>query len=180
MAAGSDAVNVNDALVEVVEDAGPDEIVVVGGAVLTVNDRVAGLASTLPAASVARTETLCEPSASAAVVHGLAQLTHEPESTRHWNVEPDSVAEKANVGVLSFVVPVGPELMVVSGAVVSAGAVAVTLIAFIVVAVSPSVSVTVRRTYFVPTSWKVKDIVFPLPSGHCPPVGPSVPSSSHV
>jgi hypothetical protein len=41
------------------------------------------------------------------VVHGLAQLAHEPESTGHANVEPPSDEETANVGVSSLVVPVG-------------------------------------------------------------------------
>ena len=87
----------------------------------------------------------------------------------------------ANVGVLSVVVPVAPELIVVSGAVVSAGGVAApTVMAFIVVAVSPSASATVTRTFLTPASWKVNDIVLPLPSGHWSPAGPSPPSSSQV
>ena len=51
--------------------AGCDVIVVCGAAVSTVNLRVAGEASVLPAASVARTRTVWPPSASAVVVHGL-------------------------------------------------------------------------------------------------------------
>ena len=90
-----------------------------GADVSTVNERVAGEASVLPAASVARTETLWAPSPSAVVVHGLVQVAHEPVSTRHWNVEPLSLAVNANVGVVSLVGPVGPEPIVVSGAVVS-------------------------------------------------------------
>ena len=92
---------------------GPDVIVVSGavvsggGAVSTVKARVAGVASVLPAASMARTETLCAPSASADVVHGLVQLAHAPASTRHWKV-PASVDVKSNVGVLSLVVPSAP------------------------------------------------------------------------
>ena len=49
------------------------------------------------------------------------QSAQAPESTRHSKTEFASVAVKANVGVLSFVVPVGPEVMLVSGAVVSDG-----------------------------------------------------------
>jgi hypothetical protein len=79
----------------------------------------------LPATSVARTATLCAPSASAAVVHGLVHGAHAPESTWHSKVDGFSVEVNANVGVLSFVVPFGPEVIVVSGGVVSgAGAVA--------------------------------------------------------
>jgi hypothetical protein len=152
-----------------------------GGAVLTVNERLAGDASAFPAASVARTETLCAPSLSALVVHALVHVAQDPASTRHANVEPGSVAVNAKVGVLSLVVPDGPDVMLVSGGVVSAGGVdAPTVIDFIVVAVSPSTSATVTRTFLTPASWKVKDIVLPEPSGHWPPAGPSVPSSSQV
>ena len=180
-------VNANVGVLSFVGPVGPEPIVVLGavvsagGVVSTVNARVAGVASTLPAASVARTDTLCGPSARVVVVQGLVQLAHAPESTWHWNVDPLSLDVKANVGVLSLVVAVGPELIVVSGAVVSAGgAAAPTVIAFIVVAVSPSTSVTVTRTFLTPASWKVKDIVLPLPSGHWSPAGPSPPSSSQL
>ncbi len=50
--------NVNDGDALVVMPVGPVLIVVSGAAVSTVNDRVAGVASTLPAASVARTENV--------------------------------------------------------------------------------------------------------------------------
>ena len=42
---------------------GPDVIVVSGAVVSTVNVRVAGVASTLPAASIARTANVCSPAA---------------------------------------------------------------------------------------------------------------------
>jgi hypothetical protein len=125
--------NANEALVTEVVPVGPDEIVVSGavvsggGVVSTVNERAAGEASVLPATSVARTDTLCAPSLRALVVHGLAQLAHDPESTRHSNTELASLAANANVGVLSVVVPVGPDVIVVSGAVVSGGGAALTV-----------------------------------------------------
>jgi hypothetical protein len=81
--------NAKDAPVSDVVPEGPEVIVVVGavvsggGAVSTVNERVAGVASVLSPASVARTDTLCGPSLSAAVVHGLVQVAHAAESTRH-------------------------------------------------------------------------------------------------
>ncbi len=117
--------NANVGVLSLVVPVGPDVIVVSGavvsggGAVSTVKTRVAGDASVLPATSVARTDTECAPSPSAEVVHGLVQLTHDPESTRHSNTELASLDVNANVGVLSFVVPVGPDVIVVSGAVVS-------------------------------------------------------------
>ncbi len=55
---GSVAVNVNDGLVVVMLPVGPPVIVVSGAAVSTVNVRVAGVASWLPAASLARTENV--------------------------------------------------------------------------------------------------------------------------
>ena len=57
----------NEAEVLLTEPEGPEPMVVSGGvvsgggAVLTVQVRVAGVASTLPAASVALTEKVCEP-----------------------------------------------------------------------------------------------------------------------
>ena len=50
--------NVNDAAVAVVVPVGPPVIVVSGAVVSTVNVRVAGVASTLPGVSVARTENV--------------------------------------------------------------------------------------------------------------------------
>ena len=102
-------------------------IVVSGGVVSTVNARLAGDASVFPAASVARTSKVCAPSASTADVNGVAHEANTPESTRHSNVEPDSVAVNENVGVLSLVAPDGPAVIVVSGGVVSTGG-AVTVI----------------------------------------------------
>ena len=51
------------------------------------------------------------------------QAPQEPESSEHWKLEPLSVAEKARLAVVAVVVPEGPELIVVSGGVVSAGGV---------------------------------------------------------
>ena len=94
-------------------------IVVSGGVVSHVNDRLAGEASVLLAASVARTSNVCAPSDSAPVVNGDEQDANAAASTRHSNVEPASVAVKENVGVLSLVGPDGPAVIVVSGGVVS-------------------------------------------------------------
>ncbi len=73
----------------------------------------------LPAASVARTEKVCEPSVSAASVSGEVHDPNEPLSTLHSNVEPVSLEENSNVGVLSLVAPDGPAVIDVSGAAVS-------------------------------------------------------------
>jgi hypothetical protein len=89
-----------------------------------VNDRVAGLASTLPTASVERTENVYVPSASGPSARGDVQLAYVPvvalgPSSLHSNVAPVSVEENVYEGEATFVVPAGPVLIVVSGAVVS-------------------------------------------------------------
>jgi hypothetical protein len=81
--------------------------------VSTVKLREAGVASTFPAGSVARTSNVCAPSASAAVVWAEVQEAHAPASTRHSNVEPAWLEENVNVGVESFVGPDGPLSIVV-------------------------------------------------------------------
>ena len=58
VAPASVAENVNDGAVPLVVPVGPPLIVVSGAAVSTVNARVAGVGSTLPAGSVARTENV--------------------------------------------------------------------------------------------------------------------------
>ena len=109
----------NVGVVSFVGPEGPLSIVVCGAAVSTVKLREAGVASTFPARSVARTSNVCAPSASDPVVSGVEHEPHAPPSTRHSNVEPASSAENANVGVASFVGPDGPLSIVVSGAAVS-------------------------------------------------------------
>ena len=54
-----------------------------------------------------------------AVVWGELQEVNAPESTRHSKVEPGSEDEKLKAGVSSLVRPLGPESIVVCGAVVS-------------------------------------------------------------
>ena len=69
----------------------------------TVNVRVAGVASTLPAASVARTSNVYAPSASEPRMRGDVQLPRPavaPVSRRHSNVEPVSLEENVNVAEL--------------------------------------------------------------------------------
>jgi hypothetical protein len=49
------------------------------------------------------------------------QLSHAPESSLHWKLEPLSVAVNAKLALVEVVVPDGPELIAVSGALVTAG-----------------------------------------------------------
>ena len=107
------AENANVGVASFVGPEGPLSIVVCGAAVSTVKLRDAGVGSTLPAGSVARTSNVWAPSASDAVVSGDAHEPQAPPSTRHSNVEPASSAENPNVGVASFVGPDGPLSIVV-------------------------------------------------------------------
>ncbi len=106
-------------LEENVKEGGPPSIVVCGAAVSTVNSRLAGEPSTFPTLSMARTASVCVPSASAASVSGDAQVANCPSSSLHSNVESAFVDVNANVGVLSFVGLVGPSANAVSGMPVS-------------------------------------------------------------
>ena len=83
-------------------------------------DLLAAVGSTLPAWSMARTSKPCAPSDSVSVVRGDVQAANGAVSTRHSKLAPASFAEKANVGVESFVVPVGPDSIDVCGGVPSA------------------------------------------------------------
>ena len=101
-----------------VSPVGPAAIAVSGASVSTENARLAGVSSTLPAASVARTSKVCAPSVSAAVVRGEPHVANAAASTRHSKLAPASL-ENAKVGVESLVSPLGPASTVVSGGVVS-------------------------------------------------------------
>src|SRR3954447_7850858 len=90
-----------------------------GGGGTTVNVRVAGVPSRLPAASRARTWKVCPSVASGGSVRGDEHGANAPASTRHWKLAPLSFALKANDGMRSLVDPLGPAVIVVSGAIVS-------------------------------------------------------------
>jgi hypothetical protein len=97
---------------------GPPTIVVCG---TTVNDREAGVGSTLPAASIAWTSKLWGPSRSSEVVVGDVQGSYGLPSTLQANVEPGFDDVNAKVGVALLVLPDGPPVIVVSGAAADAG-----------------------------------------------------------
>jgi len=109
---------------------GPESIVVFGADVsaggvdeVTVQLRVAGEASVLPAASVAFTAKVWGPTPIPAYDLGEVQLPQDPESSEHWKLEPLSLEVNPKLAAVSVVEPDGPELIVVPGAVVSAGGV---------------------------------------------------------
>ena len=90
-----------------------------GATVSTFQVWLAGVASVLPARSVARTSKVCGPSASAPSVCGEVQAPQAPPSTRHSKVEPGSSLLNVKVGVVSSSSAGGALSIVVAGAVVS-------------------------------------------------------------
>ena len=114
----------NDGASSLVTPVGPLVIVVSGAAVSTVNARVAGDASVLPAASVARTRERVRPVRERPEAFGELQVVNVPvaapgPSSLHSNVESISVDVNENDCAATFVVPIGPAVIVVSGAAVS-------------------------------------------------------------
>src|SRR5688572_8604208 len=112
--------NSNMGVESVVGPAGPVTMDVSGGRVSIVKARVAGLASRLPATSMARASKAWGPSPSgSAGVCGDVQAANDAASNRHWKLAPASSEPKLNVGVESLVAPDGPSPIVVSGTPVS-------------------------------------------------------------
>ena len=75
----------------------------------------------MPAASLALTWKVCGPLANPVYFLGEEQALKAAPSREHSKVLPASEEEKANVALFCFMVPEGPESMVVSGGVVSCG-----------------------------------------------------------
>ena len=80
---------------------------------------VAGVASVFPAGSLARTWKVWDPLGKAVYVLGLVHAAKAAVSSLHSKVEPASVAVNVNVAVFGLLLPLGPPVIVVSGAVVS-------------------------------------------------------------
>jgi hypothetical protein len=68
---------------------------------------------------------VCSPIARAVYVAGEVQTVKAAPSSAHSKVDPGSLAEKLNMALVSVVVASGAEVIAVSGAVVSGGAVTV-------------------------------------------------------
>jgi methylmalonyl-CoA mutase cobalamin-binding subunit len=111
------------AVVDAVAPEGPATIDVLGGVVSpsarTVQLRLAGEASVLPAASVALTEKVCEPIVSELYSLGELQLLQGPESSLHSKLELLSLEAKPKLALVEVVAAAGPERIVVLGAVTS-------------------------------------------------------------
>jgi hypothetical protein len=56
-----------------------------------------------PAASIAWTTKVCEPTPRPEYVFGLVQEGFEPLSSRQWNLTPASLSEKLKLAVVAFV-----------------------------------------------------------------------------
>ena len=114
--------NVKVALLLVVGEAGAPEPSVVSGATVsgtTRQVRSAGVWSTLPAGSVARTRSLCSPTARPLSCLGDVQAVNASLSSAHSNVENSWLDEKAIDALVLSVSGSGPESIVVSGGVLS-------------------------------------------------------------
>src|SRR5918992_3377409 len=119
------ALNVKVALVLSVSASGPVRIVLSGGGVI-LQLRLAGVRSTLPAASLARTRNWCTPTARLAYWAGEAQVLNAAPSSEHSNLRSAagvlaSLPENVSVADLTAVSAGGPVSTVVSGGVVSGG-----------------------------------------------------------
>ena len=88
---------------------------------MTLNDRFAGVASTLPAASLARTAKVWRPKESFFSVFRLEQDRNDPPSTLQRKLDPALLEATLNVGVRSRVFFFGPETILVLGGSGAAG-----------------------------------------------------------
>jgi hypothetical protein len=116
---GWSASNVNVAVRASVVASGADSSVVVGGPI-TVHVRDAGVASTLSTRSTARTSSVCSPASSPPRSCGASQLSNGSPSSAHSNVALGSL--ELNVKIAGWpgrISPLGPAVIVVSGAVKS-------------------------------------------------------------
>src|SRR5687768_10886293 len=120
VAPGWSASNVKVAPVLSVCRAGVVRSVVSGGGV-TLQLRLAGVRSTLPAASMARTRSWCTPTDRSVYWTGELHELKATPSREHSNVELASLEENARVACVLPVSVGGPESIVVCGAVVSGG-----------------------------------------------------------
>jgi hypothetical protein len=112
------ALYVKLALVEATDPTGPLSMVVSGGEMSTLHAALAGVASTLPAASTARTLNTCGPCVFTKNETGLVHAAQSALSSVHWKTAPASDVNEM-VALVVATVPLGAEVMVVSGATVS-------------------------------------------------------------
>src|SRR5918999_262656 len=109
------------ALESAVGEAGAESSVVFGGGggATIVQVWTAGVWSTLPARSVARTRSVCWASDRPVSSCGDSQAAKAAPSSEHWKLAPGSSLENSKVALDSSVSESGPESIEVSGAVTS-------------------------------------------------------------
>jgi len=129
--------------------------VIVGVATATIQVRIAGVGSLLPAVSVAVAWNVCEPLIKLLKVCGEPQLSISTSSRKQIK-EDGSLDEKVKVAESLLTVPEGPESMVVSGAVLST----VTTLALEVVELDPkSMARAVKLTGPSPTVFEFQIVL---------------------
>jgi hypothetical protein len=130
---------------------------VVSGAASTVQVRLAGVASVLPAASVARAEKVCAPAAREPKEVGEAQSPQGRESSEHSKLELASLEEKLKLALVEVVVAGGPESIEVLGGVVSPDNCTVHPRVAGVGSALPAVSTARTETVWLPSAKEEKD-----------------------
>jgi len=103
---------------------------------LTVKVSCDGVGSTLPVASMARTQNVCWPRCNLVVVAGDVQDRQAPLSTRHEKCEPASVEMNRKVGVRSLILPWFLDVSLVLGGVRSGGGEIVKVVLIVLAALS--------------------------------------------
>src|ERR687896_571145 len=146
--------NSNVGVRSIVWSAGFTSMVVIGAVMTPISQLYsAGVASMLPSAPIERTTKKCSPIARPAYVTPEVQGWKPSSlSSEHWNVEPGSLEEKVRVALVLAVSALGPESIVVSGAVVSGGAWIVQLYVAAVPSWFPSPSVARTANVWLPTA----------------------------
>src|SRR5512133_677659 len=151
----------------------------VGALVSRCQVHVAGVASVLPAASVARTSKVWSLSVSPATVCGLVQAANDPPSMLHSNVEPGSLASNVKDGTARLDGSEGLVRIVVLGAVRSTSTLR------IAVAGCPALSVATAARAWLPSAAGIdhETLYGPgagtVPSGFQTPVAQSLLWSEH-
>lgn len=115
----SDELNVKTALVDATVPDGPESIAVSGGVLSMVHVRDAGVGSTFPAPSRARTANVCVPSPKPEYIFGDTHAANPEPFNEHSNDAPTVSDENVKVALLALVADGGAESILVSGAVVS-------------------------------------------------------------
>ena len=118
------AAKLNVAVVSSVSSTGSPRISATGGR-STIQVWLAGVGSTLRAASTARTANVCVPSSRPEISKGESQFWNAAPSREHWNVPLTSFETNPNVVRPTSSIAAGARVIVVSGGVVSAPAVIV-------------------------------------------------------